>query len=102
MKTLAWLPFIAANSAPALRATAVALSFQLVFAVAPLAQEQHVQEQRAGFILWNLPPKDDDAYRRLRDLAGVNESKMLTKTGAEMWAVEPGRVPELRRACDEQ
>ena len=91
MKMLAWLPF-----------TAVALSLQLAFAVAPLAQEQHAQERRAGFILWNLPPRDEDAYRRLRDLAGVSESKTLTKTGAEIWAVEPGRVPELRKASQEQ
>ncbi len=59
-------------------------------------------QERTGFIVWNLPPKDSEAYRRLRDVAGVAEGKALMKTAAEMWAVDPDRASQWLRACDRQ
>jgi hypothetical protein len=98
MTTPAWTLFSAISGARALQA-AGGFAGLLLLAGAVLPS---MAQERAGFIIWNLPPKDSDAYRRLRDLASVIEAKALTKTGAEMWAVEAARESELRRACDEQ
>ncbi len=96
--TLARTLFSAMRGRRAIRAAAISGLALLAY----MAEPSLAQERRAGFIVWNLPPKDSEVYRRLRDLAGVAEGKTLTKTGAEMWSVEPGRVSELRRASSEQ
>lgn len=98
MMTLAWLACRARRSARALCTAGIAAVVLTGGVPAPAMP----QEPRAGFIVWNLPPQDSDAYRRLRELAGVTEQTVLAHTGAEMWAVEPGRAREVRRACTAQ
>jgi hypothetical protein len=73
-------------------ASLVILTISLLSASADTAPE-HV-------VLWNLPPKDSQAYRSLREIAGTPDSEVLVKTGAEMWTVAPGRTHALRQACN--
>jgi hypothetical protein len=60
------------------------------------------EHRRMGVVLSNLPPRDSEKYKYLKEVAGVMGGEALPMSGSEMWLIDAERVDSLMHVCDEQ
>jgi hypothetical protein len=59
-------------------------------------------EQHMGIVLSNLPPRDSERYKYLREIAGAIGGESLPMSKSEMWVVDPKQADEIMHVSEEQ